>query len=366
MIFTNNVNFTNHQAKNIIIDNVNAFPSNPLLGQQVFKADAGDQRMYYWSGDIGVNNGAGWIKWEPPTTSSGVTGFVNTTSTITGGIKLTDTIQTTTGDVSSTKDFIGTPLEVTVTSPANGQIQIGLPDDVTISNNLIVSGNLYVNGTETIINTDELKVEDNIITLNSNVTGTPIKNAGIEVERGDQPDTSVIWNEASKRWTFTNDGSTYYNIPISSDYNNYVHPSYSPINVDGSGLQFVQDVVVDNLGHTTSVVLGTIPNATTTTYGVVRKPTAAELVASNTENVPSVSDVYTILNSATTAGSYKTTLSASGNVTHNLGTRDVRVETFDNVTGETVYTDVIRTDDNTINIAFTNYPNPIRVLITRV
>ena len=45
--------------------------------------------------------------------------------------------------------------------------------------------------------------------MNSNVTGTPSLNAGIEVNRGNQTNTSFIWNETNKDWEFTNDGTTY-------------------------------------------------------------------------------------------------------------------------------------------------------------
>ena len=87
----------------------------------------------------------------------------------------------------------------------------------TIGGALIVSGNLTVNGSQTILNTATLSVEDNSILLNSNVTGTPSTNAGIEIERGDSTNTSIRWNESTDRWQFTNDGSTFNNFPLSAD-----------------------------------------------------------------------------------------------------------------------------------------------------
>ena len=68
---------------------------------------------------------------------------------------------------------------------------------------------ITVTGTTLYANVTNILVEDNTITLNSNVTGTPTLNAGIEVNRGNQPNTSIIWNETDKKWEFTNDGSTY-------------------------------------------------------------------------------------------------------------------------------------------------------------
>jgi len=65
---------------------------------------------------------------------------------------------TNTGVVSLT----GTSNEVTV-SAANGSVQIGLPDDVTIGNNLTVTGDLVVNGNALTVNTVTVTVEDPLV-----------------------------------------------------------------------------------------------------------------------------------------------------------------------------------------------------------
>src|SRR6056300_37673 len=90
---------------------------------------------------------------------------------------------------------------------------------------LTVSGNLTVSGTTTTINTETINLADNIITLNSNETGTPSQNAGIEVERGTSTNRSLVWNEASDQWQFTNDGTTFYKIPEPADYSVYTDAS---------------------------------------------------------------------------------------------------------------------------------------------
>jgi hypothetical protein len=93
----------------------------------------------------------------------------------------------------------GTANEVTVSASA-GAITIGLPDDVIIGGNLGVTGNLTVSGSVTTLNTETLLIEDNLVTLNSNVTGTPTANAGIEIERGDYTNASIFWDEADNLW----------------------------------------------------------------------------------------------------------------------------------------------------------------------
>jgi hypothetical protein len=94
----------------------------------------------------------------------------------------------------------GTTNEVEVTNSGTAYT-IGLPNDVTIGGDFTVTGNLTVNGTTTTLNTDTLAVEDNIVLLNSNITGTPSTNAGIEVERGTSANASITWNETSDKWT---------------------------------------------------------------------------------------------------------------------------------------------------------------------
>ena len=50
----------------------------------------------------------------------------------------------------------------------------------------------------------------NIITLNSNETGTPSQNGGIEIERGTSTNVTLRWNETNDVWEFTNDGTNYH------------------------------------------------------------------------------------------------------------------------------------------------------------
>jgi hypothetical protein len=90
----------------------------------------------------------------------------------------------------------------------------------TFSGNIVVQGNLTVSGSTTTVNTETLTIDDNIIVLNDNASGSPTENAGIEIERGTSTNVLFRWNESNDRWEFTNDGTTYYNIPISSEYSN--------------------------------------------------------------------------------------------------------------------------------------------------
>jgi hypothetical protein len=156
---------------------------------------------------------------DPTITLSGdVNGSVTMTNL--GDVTITTTIQPnsvalgtdTTGDY--VQNIQGTANEVTV-SPTSGEgttVTIGLPDDVTITNNLLVGGNLNVTGTINSVNTTQVNIVDNKINLNTDFTGTPTVDAGIRVERGTSADVEVLWNESDDRWTLTNNGTNYHAI----------------------------------------------------------------------------------------------------------------------------------------------------------
>ena len=67
----------------------------------------------------------------------------------------------------------------------------------TFSTNVTVQGNLSVTGTTTTINSETVNIADNKILLNSNATGTPSEDAGIEVERGSSSNKNFIWKETN-------------------------------------------------------------------------------------------------------------------------------------------------------------------------
>lgn len=82
---------------------------------------------------------------------------------------------------------------------------------------LTLTGNLTVQGTTTNIDTNNLVVNDAIITLASGQTGTPALDAGIEIERGTSANVALKWNETTDKWQLTEDGSTYVNVATASD-----------------------------------------------------------------------------------------------------------------------------------------------------
>lgn len=222
----------------------------------------------------------------------------------------------------------GTANEVTVSASA-GAIQIGLPDDVTIGGNLGVTGNLTVSGSVTTLNTETLLVEDNQITLNSNVTGVPATNAGLEVERGDSTNASLIWNESSDKWSAGLIGSEtaislegHAHIPSDiTGIQEYVEDTVGTMLTDSSTIDFTYSDNSASAGTLTAGIITASTSYLTTGSGLAVDISSVEskLV---TDGFPKK---YAVGNTSLTSTSGVCTWT----VTHNLGTKDVTVQVYE-------------------------------------
>jgi len=249
----------------------------------------------------------------------------------------------------------GTTNEITVTI-VNGVATIGLPDDVTITDDLsvggdlLVTGDLTVNGTVTTVNSETVTIADNIIVLNSNATATPTENAGIEVERGDSANVQLRWNESTDKWQVTEDGTTYVNIALSGDsisssqVTDFTEASQDIVGAMVSGSNSLSVSYNDTAG-----TLGLDTTLATTSYLSKTSGLAVDVSALETKLT---TDGYTKKVSATIGNGTNTSFA----IAHNLGTRDVVVNVYDNSAYDTVEVDVVRTDTNTVTVTFTVAP----------
>ena len=108
---------------------------------------------------------------------------------------------------------------VTVTDSGTGTVTVTVDGSTALTVNasgVTVAGNLTVSGATTTVESNTISLADNILTLNSDATGAATQNAGVEVERGDDANVSLRWNEGDNKWGFTNDGATYVNIATST------------------------------------------------------------------------------------------------------------------------------------------------------
>lgn len=244
-------------------------------------------------------------------------------------------------DVGAIVDVAGTQDQVEV-SIEDGVATISLTDsveiveDLEVGRNLTVLGDFTVSGTTTFLNTEELEVKDNIITLNAGTEGSPTLNAGIEVDRGDSPTVTLQWNESSDTWEATRDGSNFSFIILDGD-------------IVGSN---TIDVSSENGVVTVDTILKDQDSYLLTEDGL-----AVDIASIETE----ILGEYTKKVSASVGNGSGTSFA----VQHNLDTRDVVVNVYDNATYDTVETDVVRTDANNVTVSFASAPanNAYRVVV---
>jgi hypothetical protein len=254
------------------------------------------------------------------------------------------TLDASSGD-DDTVSFKGTTNEIAITTPATGDagtVQIGLPDDVTIGNDLtvttdlavgndvVITGDLTVNGTTTTVNSNTVEIGDSIITLNSDETGTPSQNGGIEIERGTATNQSLLWNESTDKWS-TYDGSTY--TPIIQDlYKNFAATT---------GGTATANSATDTLTLTGANGIATSRSGDTITFTAATNVTATTIDASD-------------MGSNTTA-----------TITHGFGTKDVIVELWQ--VGDTTNSKVeanVTCATNTVAVSFSVTPTvDVRIVI---
>ena len=115
----------------------------------------------------------------------------------------------------------GTANKITVTGSGSesADVTLTLPDDVQIADSLTVAGNLTVNGTLTSLDTTNLDIEDNLFQLNAGLTGSPVNDSGMLINRGSSDNGIFMWDESVDKFTLgltTADGTTTGNITLSS------------------------------------------------------------------------------------------------------------------------------------------------------
>jgi hypothetical protein len=365
--FLSSIDLNKNELQNGVIHVLATAPSNPVEGQIYYNST--DNRIYFYDGTTFVD-ASGDIKSVQTTTSDQLTitdpNGPNPSLAIVTGVVTNSGTALATGD--QIYDFVyGIAQEVTINGTANevevsttggsaagkfgpsDTITVGLPNDVTVGNDLTVTndlsvngnvnlgnatsdtvtiaGNLTVNGTTTTVNSNTVEIGDSIITLNSDESGAPSQDAGIEVERGTGANRSLIWDESDTDWKIQQSGGTYERISTYADS--------------------VEDVTVTETGASGVTVTETL---------------------SGTGNRIKTYDIAVNLDDLRYKASIGDGSTTAIAVTHNLGTEDVIVQLFDNSTKETVYSDVTRNTVNQVTVTFASAPatNAIRVLIQKL
>lgn len=329
----------------------------------------------------------------------------------------------------STVTFAGTTSEIAITETVgnNGTITIGLPDDVTIGQDLTVTRNGSIGGS----------LDMTSGKINNLLAGT----ANTDAVNKAQLDAAVVgllefkggFNAATGEITSgANSGSFLYNCPggagtrIAVEVGDfYVVTTDGDFYCDTTEALTVGDQVLVNTAAAAnasvigdwSIVQGNIDIATASTVGIASFPVAGGLaitaagavslaasgvtagtygvttngsqkvptVTVNAKGIVTAADEALINITASQVSDFCTAVEvcAASNltyavsigdgtatsyvVTHNLNTRDVMVQLYDNSTYDTVYAEVVRTSVNTLTIKTSSAvaSNDIRVLVSK-
>ena len=371
--YLSSINLSKNEIQNVVVHNLASAPSNPKEGQIYY--DTSSTEVYVCINEVGP-------VWQ--SMKGDITAVTASTGLSGGG---------TYGDVSlalkNNANFTSNTLQKW--DDGNGQLTDSLISDD--GSTVTVAGNLTVSGTTTTVNTETINLADNIILLNSNLAGdaAPSENSGIEIERGTESNVQFIWNEGSDYWSTVDQKLHIGSIAdIAAADTNQVLVSDSGVvkKVDASDILDLINIATEsgsaspavgeltftagegiNTSGSGSTVTIAAEEATTSNKGVVELATTAEVIT-GTDTVRAVTPAgveahYDAKNFAGDVGDGSATSYA---ITHSLETLDVIVQVYEKSSGATVFTDVERTDADTVTLIFATAPasNAYRVLITSI
>ena len=124
-----------------------------------------------------------------------------------------------------------------------------LVNQIKTDSDITVGGNLIVEGTTTTVNSNVVEIGDSIITLNSDFPSdqAAIEDAGLEINRGADPNVFLRWDEGTNEWTFTNDGTNYHDIPVNPLMGIIAGSGLSESFLNGDTRRPIFDVNVDDI-----------------------------------------------------------------------------------------------------------------------
>jgi len=390
--YLSSIDLNKNELQNAKIHVLATAPLNPQEGQIYYNST--DNKLYFYDGTSFVD-ASGDIKSVVTSTSTTLQitdsngpnpSIATVTAAITnGGTGLA------TGD--QIYDFV-TDSATTIASlnAITEDVTIGDATDVTVttSGDLEVTGDLTVNGTTTTVNSNIVTIDDPVFTLGGDAapTSDDNKDRGIEFRYHDGSTAKLGFfgfDDSTGDFTFltsaTNSSEVFSGTKGNLDINN-ISLSGSITSIDGAAPTNGQ-ILIGN-GSNNDMQLATITpgegiditnvaggitidaeDSSTTNKGVVQLATDAEALAgTDTAKVITPAGLAT-RSFYTSIGDGSAT---SITVTHNLNSRDVIIQLYDNSSYDTVFADVVRTTVDTATISFAAAPasGDIRVLVTKI
>mgnify|MGYP003644371476 CR=1 FL=1 len=272
----------------------------------------------------------------------------------------------------STVTFNGTTNEIQVTESVgnNGSITIGLPDDVTITSDLIVGDNLTLTGGNLdVTGTGSFTGEVTVPTATANTSAINLAQAnlliaGVGIFQGsyNANTNSPVLSGASNVALNLGD---YFVVSVAGNNGGYF-PNLEP----GDFIFANADITA---GSSPAVSAYTVVQADANIAGEGASDGATQkgVAGFDSANFDVTANGWVQLSSNLSfAGTYPSTTTNTWTVAHGLGTRDVMVQVYEISTGDTVYVDVTRAATSPFALALSTSTsqaaNTLRVLVTKV
>lgn len=181
--------------------------------------------------------------------------FTDTTYSAGSGISISGTTFSVAGGDGLTQEASGLKVDGTVVRTTGNQ---NIAGDKTFSNNVSISGDLTVSGTTTTVNSTEVTLADDTLTLASNAESPDqVITAGIEVNRGaEEFKPSIFYREADQRWFFSTADGAEHVISLPGEFDTNTQRSDENIrDVIGSALRDggATTVTVDDAANTITI-----------------------------------------------------------------------------------------------------------------
>ena len=241
---------------------------------------------------------------------------------------------------------VSLPDDVSIVSTLNVGASAYFQDDVVVDGDITIHGDLNVDGLVNAINRTEINLEDNTIRLNSGLSAsaTPTADAEIIVERGEEANAALRWNETLDQWEIGFEDGSYEAIIATNDLDEDVEDIVSNL-VDGSNSL---SITYNDIAGT--LTFDTVLQSGSPSYLVQNDGLAVDLPTLETQLI---ADSFTRKAAANVGNGTNVSFA----LVHSFNTRDVVVNVYDNATFDTVEVDVVRTDADTVTVTFAEAPD---------